>query len=255
MQENKSFHTDPNRNLGLNILLVDDHALNRFMVQTILEKWNCNILIAEDGLEAIEKVIFNPKIDLILMDMRMPVMDGKTASEFIRNRLRLTIPIIAITSDAIHYKNETADCGITYFISKPFGQDELYEKSRQAMEHKVPVLPQSCMDLFTLYSQGNNDKNFICKMIDLFLEDAPKKITLLHESVKNEKQQVLMDIAHTIKPSLTYLASDFVAETALNIEKNIDYSSHLIYAESLLLIDQLKKLMGELKNFRLSLNS
>ena len=243
-----------NRHLGLNILLVDDHELNRFMVQTILEKWSCTIISASNGLQAIEQLIANPQTDLILMDMRMPVMDGKKSSEFIRNRLRLNIPIIAITSDSIQYRNFNED-HITDFISKPFSQDELFEKSIQAINARKPDLPESCMDLSGLYSQGNNDHVFICKMIDLFLEDTPKKIKLLQEYILGENGDCLKDVAHTIKPSLIYLASDFVSKTALSVEKNIEEGTQVIYAEAMLLIEQLKKLTDELKDFRFSLKS
>lgn len=245
---------DSNRHLGLNILLVDDHDLNRFMVQTILEKWDCTIISANNGLHAIEQLLANPHIDLILMDMRMPVMDGKKSSEFIRNRLGANIPIIAITSDTIQYKNYNDDY-ITDFISKPFSQGELYEKSIQAMNDRKPDLPESCMDLSELYKQGNNDNAFICKMIDLFLEDTPKKINMLQEHLASENEESLKDIAHTIKPSLIYLASDFVSKTALSVEQNMEEGTQLIYAEAMLLVEQLKKLMAELKDFRFTLNS
>lgn len=241
------------RELGLNILLVDDHALNRFMVQTILEKWNCTITIAEDGLSAIQKMLSDENIDLILMDMRMPVMDGKTASEFIRSRMRSTIPIIAITSDAIQYNNiNMEEHGISFFISKPFTQEELYSKSMQALEARIPELPESRMDLGKLMHE---DQRFIARMIDLFLEDTPQKISLLEKAIADRDTQVLMDVAHTIKPSLQYLAGKSVSETAMRVEKNEDSSANIIYAESFLLISELVKLSQELKTFRETLET
>lgn len=249
MHQNKEIYSK--RELGLTILLVDDHALNRFMVQAILEKWSCKIIIAEDGLEAIRKVMHHPEIDLILMDMRMPVMDGKTASEFIRKRLRSSIPIIAITSDTIQYNNTAGESGITYFISKPFTQEELFEKSLLALEARIPELPESCMDLTKLQKDGDN--RYIARMIDLFLEDTPDKISQLESAAKVQNVQALMDIAHTIKPSLQYLASPTVAETAIHIEKQPDASLNVIYAETMLLVNELHQLSEELRSFRASL--
>lgn len=253
MYQDKQINSDSKRELKLNILLVDDHALNRFMVQTILEQWKCKIIIAQDGLEAIQRLISHKEIDLILMDMRMPVMDGKTASEFIRTRLRSTIPVIAITSDAIQYGNNTESRGITYFISKPFTQDELYEKSLLALEARIPALPESCMDLGKLMK--DEDPKFIARMIDLFLEDTPDKLIQIEKAIGEKQPQALMDIAHTIKPSLQYLASASVSETALNVEKNTDPSGSLIYAEALLLMSELAKLSEELKIFRSGLDT
>lgn len=242
---------EPKRTLGLKILLVDDHALNRFMVQTILEKWSCEIIIAEDGLAAIRQLLANEGIDLILMDMRMPVMDGKTASGFIRKRVSASVPIIAITSDTIRYNSDNSGNDISFFISKPFTQEELYEKAMQALEARVPELPSGRMDLSRLLSE---DKRFIAKMIDLFLEDTPGKIAQLEEAIEGQQDPVLMDIAHTLKPSLQYLADPSVAETALRIEKHTGEEGSLLYAESLLLISELEKLSRELQAFRGSLD-
>src|SRR5690606_16116089 len=85
---------------GLKVLLAEDNQINRFLAQTILEQWNCEVDHAETGKQAYEKAGQN-KYDLILMDMRMPEMDGLMATELIRNELKLKVPIIALTANAI----------------------------------------------------------------------------------------------------------------------------------------------------------
>jgi len=240
----------PKHALGLKILLVDDHALNRFMIQTILEKWNCQIVIATDGLEAISKILVE-NFDLILMDMRMPVMDGRTASVFIRRRLKKSIPIIAITSDSIQNGNlKLEGCGIDDFISKPFSQDELYQKVKLVLEaEREEIFHERYMNLDGLKAQTDNDENFMLKMVELFLEDTQAKIPLIHEAVQNQEMELLCDIAHKIKPSLRFLANDSLIETAVRIETKTEPETHLLFAESLLLISQLNTLMDELSGF------
>lgn len=250
MTKNIFIRSNPKNDLGLKILLVDDHALNRFMIQTILEKWNCSITIAEDGLEAISKII-RQHFDLILMDMRMPVMDGRTASEFIRKRLKKETPIIAITSDSIQYGNiKLEECGIDDFISKPFSQDELYQKVINILENKRgEAVTERLMDLDKMRSQSNNDENFMLKMIELFLEDTQEKIASIQRATDNLEMDLLSDIAHKMKPSLHFLADASVVETAARIEAKTDPETHLLFAESLWFIDQLTSLTSELNSF------
>ena len=110
------------------ILLVEDNAINRLMATTLLEKWNCDVDYAEDGLQAIEKLKTN-KFELILMDMRMPNMGGVDATEIIRKELKVMTPIIALTANAI--KGDDKKCkevGMDDYLSKPFTPIELNQK-------------------------------------------------------------------------------------------------------------------------------
>ena len=107
------------------VLLVEDNAINILMAITILEQWNCNVDVAKDGVEAIQKTSENDYC-LILMDMRMPKMGGLEATEIIRKDINKTIPIVALTANAI--KGDFEKCisaGMNDYLSKPFKQIEL----------------------------------------------------------------------------------------------------------------------------------
>ena len=113
---------------GLRILLAEDNEINRFLAQTVLEQWNCEVDHAVTGKEAYEKAKAK-NYDLILMDMRMPEMDGLTATKLIRKELDSTVPIVALTANAI--KGELRKCldvGMNDYVSKPFKQEELLNK-------------------------------------------------------------------------------------------------------------------------------
>ena len=85
---------------NVRVLLVEDNEINTFLAQTILEHNRMLVDVAENGLIAVEK-IKSHKYDIVLMDMQMPVMGGVEASKIIRNELKSSIPIIALTANAI----------------------------------------------------------------------------------------------------------------------------------------------------------
>lgn len=110
------------------ILVVEDNQINQFLVISLLKKWELILEVADNGAIAIEKIKEN-KYDLILMDMQMPIMGGIEATAIIRNELKLTIPIIALTARAI--KGDDKEClnaGMDDYVSKPFNESELVNK-------------------------------------------------------------------------------------------------------------------------------
>lgn len=117
---------------GTNILLVEDNEINIYVANIILERVQCVVTVARNGQEAID--IFSASqensFDAILMDVRMPVMDGLTATKEIRKLNRkdaATIPIIAMTADAFEdQQKKTIEAGMTYHLSKPIDPSLLY---------------------------------------------------------------------------------------------------------------------------------
>lgn len=108
------------------ILVVDDVSINRTLLKLILDKRGYTITEAVNGKDAIEK--FNEeKPDLILMDIRMPVMDGIEAVRILReNQSNRSLPIIAVTaSSTIKTKSLVEDNGFNALLKKPFKEDEL----------------------------------------------------------------------------------------------------------------------------------
>lgn len=124
---------DLNALKGRRILLCEDHAVNRAIAKKILERVGCQIDIAENGktcLALFEKSQVN-YYDCILMDIRMPVMDGLTAASKIRKLDRSdakTVPIIAMTANAFEEDvKKSLNAGMNAHISKPVDKDILYK--------------------------------------------------------------------------------------------------------------------------------
>lgn len=115
----------------LSILVVDDNAVNRMVLARILEKDNHQVVSVTNGIEATDYAS-NHELDLILMDIQMPEMDGLTATRTIRQydmnngEKNTNTPIIAITANLTESdKNNAIQAGMNGFVSKPFRYEEL----------------------------------------------------------------------------------------------------------------------------------
>ncbi|MDR4518752.1 MAG: response regulator [Nitrosomonas sp.] len=111
------------------ILVVEDNEVNQIVSKAMLENFNCEVVLAHNGIEAIN-AFSTRHFDLILMDCNMPVMDGFEATRHIRileqkNKTK-PIPIIALTAHAFeHIKQECFDAGMDEHLSKPFDLTQL----------------------------------------------------------------------------------------------------------------------------------
>jgi CheY-like chemotaxis protein len=109
------------------ILIAEDEETNYYLVQEYLEFTKANLLWAQDGKEVIEMAKNNDAIDLILMDIRMPEIDGYEAMKIIK-LFKPDIPIVAVTAFAVNGDREKAlKMGFIDFISKPISRKILLE--------------------------------------------------------------------------------------------------------------------------------
>ncbi len=128
-----SFHEEGNipHVDGLNILLVEDNVLNQVLAKKVLSDWNWNVEVAENGLEAIEK-LKKQNFDIVLMDIQLPEMDGYEATRRIRKDFsppKCDIPIMAMTAHAMFSEEEKCRAaGMNGYISKPFDTKILYSR-------------------------------------------------------------------------------------------------------------------------------
>ena len=110
------------------ILIAEDEEFNFLYLKTILSSHNFNLLRAHNGKEAVRICKSNSEIDLILMDIKMPVMNGFEATSKIK-KSRPDVPIIAQTAYSTkNDRNKAYESGCSDFISKPFTQEDLLEK-------------------------------------------------------------------------------------------------------------------------------
>ncbi|HPQ35074.1 MAG TPA: ATP-binding protein [Tenuifilaceae bacterium] len=109
------------------ILITEDNEINYLYFKQLLTQINAEFSWAANGLEAVEMVRSNPSIDLVLMDIKMPVKDGLEATREIK-KIRNDLPIIAQTAYAFESDKEKAlAAGCDDYISKPINRDRLIE--------------------------------------------------------------------------------------------------------------------------------
>ncbi|HOJ38267.1 MAG TPA: response regulator [Ignavibacteriales bacterium] len=126
-----------NLNKGLNILIVEDDEISRVLLENSLKKLANNIYIATNGEEAIELAKNHDDIDVILMDMGLPKINGYEATKEIR-KFNSDILIIAQTAYALSNEKELAiDAGCNLFLSKPININELKEILNQKFKNKL----------------------------------------------------------------------------------------------------------------------
>lgn len=133
LHENQS-QTDDSR-LDCKVLVVDDRRDIRFLASRLLSQAGAQIVEAEDGLEAVELVKdmleASRVVDLILLDMQMPRLDGYGTAEQVR-RLGFEGPIIALTADAMQGDMDRClECGCNDYLSKPIDSQRLVDKVRR----------------------------------------------------------------------------------------------------------------------------
>lgn len=123
----ESVHGKENILDGKTILVVDDDMRNVFALSSLLESHNAKVIVGKNGKEAISQLNKNSQIDLVLMDIMMPEMDGYEAMRLIRKEKKWKdLPIIALTAKAMKEdRQKSLDAGANEYLSKPVEKDKL----------------------------------------------------------------------------------------------------------------------------------
>ena len=118
---------------GLTALIVDDNPVNRFALTALLQRGGMTVVEAVDGADALDTVIHGPDIDIVLMDIMMPIMDGYETMTAIRQRPKFKhLPIIAVTAkEADGERKRCIAAGASDYIPKPIDAAELLEAISQ----------------------------------------------------------------------------------------------------------------------------
>jgi signal transduction histidine kinase/CheY-like chemotaxis protein len=188
---------------GKNVLIVEDNELNRFLAVTILKKWNANIHIAVNGEEAV-KAVSNLEIDIVLMDIQMPVMDGVAAAIAIRSVLKSNVPIIALTANALESEKEKCwQAGMNEYITKPYNPEFLREKIIFLTENKSTSEDQNSehISLDNLSTLMNGSKEQMIRMTKVFLGQIETHFNELKLALNENDLEQITTVTHKLKSS------------------------------------------------------
>jgi signal transduction histidine kinase/CheY-like chemotaxis protein len=218
----------------LGILVVEDNPVNQKVAATMLEKRGHRVVVASNGREALE-ALDKERVDLVLMDVQMPEMDGFKATELIRDREKGNgghIPIVAMTAHAM--KGDREKClaaGMDSYMSKPIRAEDLFliiedlahrsqdkKKESSPSSKHVEAFAEDILDLSKAMSTVAGDRVLFEEIANLFLEDAADKIVKLREGVVRGDASVVAQTAHTLKGSVGYFGAKRAFDAVYRLE-------------------------------------
>lgn len=219
---------------GKNILVADDHKINFEIAKEIITDWGGSVLYAKDGEKALE-VLLSESVDLILMDMQMPKMDGVETTKMIRTLEAPlgTIPIIAMTAAALPEERERClQSGMNDYIAKPYNPDFLFnilmnylsdEKDEKLTLNAFDIMTEeahlvSSFDLGYLKELSGNNSEFISRMIDTFKEEMPEMMADMVRFQKDSDYIAINRVAHKAKSMCGYLGCTPLRNIMIELE-------------------------------------
>ncbi|MCK4625636.1 MAG: response regulator [Phycisphaerae bacterium] len=218
----------------LRILLVEDDKVNQKVAIKSLEKWDHEVTVAENGKEAVT-AHESGEFDLILMDCRMPEMDGYQATAAIRRHEQSTggyVPIVAMTANAMKGDRQRCmDAGMDDYISKPFSKQDLLEAIQKVTElasqypHQTDedavTAGQECRDVLDIdgpMRNLNGDMELYGELVDVFMDVFPGHMTSLQDAVRTGDASIARLSAHTIRGGASNIGAVGIYDVAAEME-------------------------------------
>ena len=218
------------------ILLVEDNKTNQFIGQTILEQAGFKVSLAENGQEGYKFFVEHKEnLDLILMDLDMPVLNGYEASALIR-KLDTEIPIVAMTADAIAGVEEKCrSFGLNYYISKPFEPDVfiktilniLLPKKNKAKPEKTETTEKDAAEqkekpaldeAAGLKMMGDNRDLYLMVLKEYYQENLDVGENLADE-INSDRYLDASHIVHKIKSSSGNIGAESLFQVSGKLQK------------------------------------
>jgi PAS domain S-box-containing protein len=247
------------------VLVVEDVELNQLLMRTLLDDFGFECDIAGNGKIAVEK-LEKYKYDIVLMDLQMPVMNGFQATDYIRNTLQSSIPIIALTADVTTVDLEKCKAvGMNDYIAKPVDDRKLYSKilglirkPSQTIALKTPENYESksqlSIDLSYLNKLTKSNPKLMTEMINVYLSQTPSLIDTIKQSWLEQDLETLKSAVHKLAPSFSIVGIDKkYEEMARKIENDttaIEMQNWISELENICMqaCEELKMELNNLKN-------
>ena len=214
----------------ITVLIAEDNQMNQQLISHLMRSWDIDFVMVSNGIEAVEELKKRP-YSIVLMDIQMPGMDGYQATEIIRNELRSTIPIIAMTAHAMTGEKEKClQLGMNDYVSKPIKETVLYNmigRHAQNLPEENGQEPQEqkengrLVSLDYLNQLSGGDKAFERQILTQFLVQMPEEMLQLEEAIQNKAYEAIKQTAHSLKSTVGYVGlSDELHPYLDRIEKD-----------------------------------
>ncbi len=252
------------------ILLVEDNIINQEVAVAILEDSKMTIDIANNGLEAVEKVISN-QYDLVLMDIQMPKMDGLEATTIIRKQFtHEQLPIIAMTAHAmLKDKEKYLSAGMNDYLSKPLVVEDLFitlgkwlAESQQLPKPQQKVISDNQnllhmkftgFDIKQALPRFKGNSNSLLRILNYFVTDREASIIDIKAQIIKANWKQIAKISHGLKGTSGNLFINDIYALTIKLElacEQKDVKTSLeIFEQLMLSFEQLKQSIIKLQLF------
>lgn len=193
------------------ILVAEDNEINQLLLQYLFEEWKIAWHLAEHGGDVIDRLTEGEQYDLILMDIRMPVMNGSEALRVIREQLKLQMPVIALTANTqLSGNKDLLEDGFTDCLPKPFEQQQLFTLLQKHLPNKINgnALPSNT-DVWPLSS--GLPVEVVQKVIPIFLQHFPAMLQQLEAAMETEDCITAAALAHKMSGTLAAIGTESAA--------------------------------------------
>lgn len=220
---------------SLCVLLAEDELVNQTLLRHMLESLGHSVVLADHGAQALELVATRDGVDVVLMDMQMPVMDGETATRLIRmlpgNRARL--PVVALTADNDRDTRERClSAGMTAVLGKPVNASRLDSVLRQVAgtappaaaeatdggPSALPVLDPAYLDDMRQWVGDSTVLALLAAAPQSFRDE----LTQITEAWQARNLRGVRENAHRLKGAAGSVGCRRLADTAQSIQKSGD---------------------------------
>ena len=200
------------------VLIVEDNKTNQLISKSLLEQAGIESILAFDGKSGIELYNrFKNKIDLILMDLHMPVMNGYETAEEIR-KISDSVPIIAMTADIITGVIEKCrQSGMYHYISKPYDPDYFIQTIMDTLMGNSLILDQAA----GLKNMGG-DIELYKQVLEEYLNENKDTLDKLNANINEKRYADAAQIVHKIKSSSGSIGAKELYNLSIKLQKALD---------------------------------
>ncbi|MFZ5426182.1 MAG: response regulator [Thermodesulfobacteriota bacterium] len=231
----------------LTILLAEDNLINQMFATEILEQDGHRVIAVGNGAEALE-TLARQTVDVVLMDIQMPEMDGLEATRRIRSGeapgVPRDLPIIAMTAHALKGDRERfLESGMDGYLSKPVGPDEIQACLHQVLSIKrknageeTAVPGPMILNEKWLLEKARGNREFLKKLFAVFVDQQPRKIAEMSQALQDGDLPGVAFMAHTLKGGAATMGAEVLKERAFELEKAAkakDESLAMLHIESM----------------------
>ncbi len=215
----------PNTLAGVRILVTDDNPDNQRIVEFMLEQAGATVELANHGCEATDRIMTpagKPPIDLVFMDMQMPVCDGYTATRMLRSR-GFTLPVIALTAFTMAGdRQKCLDAGCTSYLTKPVVPDTLVQEALRFLPRRAGTPANNAApvrDRKPLNPMLANPR--FSKLVKDYIEGLDETRQFILTNLDNADFDALRILSHRLKGSGTSYGFPEITQSAAACEAAI----------------------------------